>query len=61
MLTVLFFITVFSSLLWLVYALLYIHGLLAGVDLNSVNASTMAMYAGLTVLPVWIVWQVLAL
>lgn len=58
MLTVLFFITVFSSLLWLVYALLYIHGLLAGVDLNSVNASTMAMYAGLTVLPVWIVWQV---
>lgn len=58
MLTVLFFVTVFSSLLWLVYALLYIHGLLAGVDLNSVNASTMAMYAGLTVLPVWIVWQV---
>lgn len=58
MLTVLFFITVFSSLLWLVYALLYIHGLLAGVDLNSVNAATMAMYAGLTVLPVWIVWQV---
>lgn len=58
MLTVLFFITVFSSLLWFVYALLYIHGLLAGTDLNSVNAATMAMYAGLTVLPVWIVWQI---
>lgn len=58
MLTVLFFVTAFSSLLWLVYALLYIHGLLAGVDLNSVNAATMAMYAGLTILPVWIVWQV---
>lgn len=58
MLTVLFFVAVFSSLLWLVYSLLYIHGLLAGVDLNSVNAATMAMYIGLTVLPVWIVWQV---
>lgn len=58
MLTVLFFVAVFSSLLWLVYALLYVYGLLAGVDLNSVNAATMAMYIGLTVLPVWIIWQV---
>lgn len=58
MLTVLFFIAVFSSLIWLVYALLYINGLLAGADLSSVAATVLAMYAGLVVLPIWVVWQV---
>lgn len=58
MLTVLFFIAVFSSLTWLVYAGLYINGLLAGADLSSVTATTLAMYAGLTVLPIWVVWQI---
>lgn len=58
MLTVLFFISVLTSLFWLVYIGLYINGQLSGGDLNSLDAARLAIYAGLTVLPVWIVWQV---
>ena len=58
MLTILFFIAVFSSLLWCAYALLYIHGLMAGADLSSLSAETMALYVGLLVVPVWALWQI---
>ena len=58
MLTVLFFVAAFSSITWLVYAILYINGLLAGADLNSLAAADVALYIGLIVLPVWIIWQI---
>ena len=58
MLTVLFFLSCFSSLIWLVYAGLFVHERFATVDMTSVEAYTLALYAGLVLIPVWIVWQV---
>lgn len=58
MLTLLFFATFFSSLVWLIYAGLFVHNRFATVDMSSVDAYTLALYAGLVVIPVWIVWQV---
>lgn len=58
MLTVLFFISVFSSLVWVIYAGLFVHTRFQTVDISSVDAYTLALYAGLVVIPVWIVWQV---
>lgn len=61
MLRVLFFATLFSSLSWTAYALLYIHGQLAGADLSSVSAERLALYIGLVVLPAWAMWQIFGL
>lgn len=61
MLTVLFFISVFSSLTWLVYTILYIVGQLGGNDLNALPPEKVALYGALVVLPIWVVWQVFAL
>ena len=61
MLTFLFFVAVFSSLSWLAYALLYIHGQLAGVDLSSLNAETLILYIALLVAPAWAIWQIFGL
>jgi len=58
LLTVLFFLSCFSSLIWLVYAGLFVHERFATVDMTSVEAYTLALYAGLVLIPVWIVWQV---
>ncbi len=58
MLSILFFLTIFSSLLWVAYACLYIHGLLSGADLSSLDIQTMALYAGLVIVPLWAVWQI---
>ena len=58
MLTVLFFISCFSSLVWLIYAGLFVHQRFLTVDMTSVEAYTLALYAGLVLVPVWIIWQV---
>lgn len=58
MLTILFFIAVFSSLTWLSYILLYINDQLSGAALSSLPAVQVALYAGLVVLPLWVVWQI---
>ena len=58
MLTLLFFISCFSSLIWLIYAGLFVHARFATVDMTSVEAYTLALYAGLVLIPIWIVWQV---
>ena len=58
MLTFLFFASCFSSLVWLIYSGLFVHGRFATVDISSIDAYTLALYAGLVVIPVWIVWQV---
>jgi len=58
LLTLLFFASIFSSLIWLIYAGLFVHNRFATVDVSSVDAYTLALYAGLVVIPVWIVWQV---
>ena len=58
MLTVLFFASVFSSLVWFIYAGLFVHTRFQTVDVASIDAYTLALYAGLVVIPVWIVWQV---
>ncbi len=61
MLIVLFVISLFSSLGWLGYIILYIHGQLAGNDLSAQTPALLAVYAGLTVLPIWAVWQIFGL
>lgn len=58
MLTFLFFASCFSSLIWLIYAGLFVHARFQTVDMSSVEAYTLALYAGLVLIPVWIVWQV---
>jgi len=60
-LIVLFVISLFSSLGWLGYIILYIHGQLAGNDLSTQTPALLAVYAGLTVLPIWAVWQIFGL
>ena len=58
MLTFLFFVSFFSSLVWLVYSGLFVHDRFVTVDISSVDAYSLALYAGLVVIPVWIIWQV---
>ena len=58
MLTFLFFASCFSSLIWLIYAGLFVHTRFATVDMSSVEAYTLALYAGLVLIPGGIVWQV---
>ncbi len=58
MLTLLFFISCFSSLVWLIYAGLFVHNRFATIDISSVDAYTLALYAGLVIIPVWVVFQV---
>lgn len=61
MLAVLFFISVFSSLTWVVYIVLYLISQLAGNDLSSLAVSEVALYVGLIIVPVWAVWQIFCL
>lgn len=58
MLTLLFFISCFSSLVWLIYTGLFVHNRFATIDISSVDAYTLALYAGLVIIPVWVVFQV---
>lgn len=58
MLTFLFFASFFSSLVWLIYAGLFVHDRFVTVDITSVDAYSLALYAGLILIPVWVIWQV---
>lgn len=58
LLTFLFCVTVLSSLSWAAYAILYVHGQLAGADLSSLSAEGLALYIGIVVVPVWALWQI---
>ncbi|MBR6408922.1 MAG: hypothetical protein IKS23_01590 [Alphaproteobacteria bacterium] len=58
MLTILFCASCFSSLIWLIYAGLFVHNRFATVDVSSVDAYTLALYVGLVLIPVWIIFQV---
>ena len=61
MLTVLFFISVFSSITWVVYVVLYLIANLSGNDFSSLPVTQLALYIGLIVAPVWAVWQIFGL
>ncbi len=61
MLAVLFFVSVFSSITWVAYMVLYLTSKLAGNDLSSLPVSDVALYIGLIILPVWAVWQIFGL
>ncbi|MBQ2810852.1 MAG: hypothetical protein IJF12_01650 [Alphaproteobacteria bacterium] len=61
MLAVLFFISVFSSVTWVVYISLYVVANLAGNDLSSLPVTDVALYIGLIVAPVWALWQIFGL
>lgn len=57
MITILFFISVFSSLTWVAYILLYINSKLSGNDLSSLPVTDVTLYIGLIIVPVWALWQ----
>jgi len=61
LLAVLFFISVFSSVTWVVYISLYVVANLAGNDLSSLPVTDVALYIGLIVAPVWALWQIFGL
>lgn len=54
----LFFASMFSSLLWLIYVGIFVYNRFSMVDMTSVDAYTLALYTGLVLIPVWLVWQV---
>lgn len=61
MLAILFFVSVFSSLTWVAYILLYLNSKLAGNDLSSLPVVDVALYIGLIIVPVWAIWQLFGL
>lgn len=61
MLAILFFITIFSSLTWAIYVVLYLNSQLAGNDLSSLAVSEVALYIGLLLVPIWVLWQIYSL
>ena len=61
MLAVLFFISVFSSLTWVAYVVLYLISKLEGNDLSSLAVTDVALYIGLIIFPVWAIWQIFGL
>ncbi len=44
--------------MWLIYSGLFVYHRFETVDMTSVDAYTLALYAALVMIPVWIVWQV---
>ncbi len=61
MIAVLFFISVFSALTWVVYMVLYLLSKLDGNDLSSLAVSDVALYVGLIIGPVWAIWQIFSI
>ncbi|MBQ8869901.1 MAG: hypothetical protein IJ019_00820 [Alphaproteobacteria bacterium] len=61
MLAFLFFVSVFSSVTWVIYISLYVVANLAGNDLSSQPVIDIALYVGLIIVPVWALWQIFGL
>lgn len=58
MLAFAFFVSIFSSLLWLFYALMYVHGNLNGVSASTLGIMDMSIYVAFVVLPIFVIWIV---
>lgn len=58
MLAFAFFVSIFSSLLWLFYALMYISENLNGVSASTLGIMDMSIYVSFVVLPIFVIWIV---
>ena len=58
MLALAFFISVFSTLVWLIFAVAYVNDHLNGVAFSSLGIMDISVYVGLALLPVLILWMV---
>lgn len=58
MLALAFFISVFSTLVWLIFAVAYVNDHLNGVAFGSLGIMDISVYVGLALLPVLILWMV---
>ena len=58
MLALAFFISVFSTLTWLIFAVAYINDHLNGVAFSSLGITDISVYVGLALLPILILWMV---
>lgn len=61
MVAIWFVISVVSSICWLGYMGLYVHGQLAGNDFSALDVGQMAAYVGLAIVPIWVIWQIFGL
>ena len=58
MLALAFFISVFSTLIWLIFAVAYVNDHLNGVAFSSLGITDISIYVGLALLPILILWMV---
>ena len=58
MLALAFFISVFSTLIWLIFAVAYVNDHLNGVAFSSLGITDISVYVGLALLPILILWMV---
>lgn len=58
MLALAFFISVFSSVTWLIYTFMYIGEKLHGVSFNSLGLVDLSVYTALVLLPILVLWMV---
>lgn len=53
-----FFVSVFSTVVWLIYAFLFVSEKLAGIPLNSLSLFDASIYTAFMILPVFVLWAV---
>ena len=53
-----FFAAIFSSLLWLIYAVAYVQDNTVGVKFSSLGIVDISIYVGLVILPVLVLWMI---
>ena len=58
MLALAFFVSVFSTVVWLIYAFLFVIEKLAGIALTSLSLFDAAIYTAFMILPVFVLWAV---
>ena len=58
MLALAFFVSVFSTVSWLIYTFMYIGGKLNGVSFSSLGLVDISVYTSLVLLPILVLWMV---
>ena len=53
-----FFVAIFSSFMWLIYALAYINDNTVGIKFSSLGLTDISIYVALTVLPIFLLWMI---
>ena len=58
MLALAFFVSVFSTVTWLIYAFLFVSEKLSGIPLNALSLFDASIYAAFMILPVFVLWSI---